>query len=240
MLYGRMRMTKDNARIDAIVFDADGVLFNTEPLHMRAWENVLAAQGVRYDERFYLGWVGVPDEELAVYLTARHGPCADPSGYLEAKRAAVKDLVRRELAPFPGVTEALERFAGRVPLAVATSSPRALLDLMLEKTGLARFFDVTLAYNDVARSKPDPQIFELAVARLGANPERTAALEDSPTGVRAARAAGLLTVGVTSSFPAEELDGCAATFPTTAEACDWVAQRARLSAAAPAPLKENT
>lgn len=105
-----------------------------------------------------------------------------------------------------GARELLERLAGRVPLAVATNSPRAMLDAALATSGLADYFGVSVAADEVERPKPDAQLYLAAFDRLGAHPRSGVALEDSATGVTAARAAGAFVITVPSQ-PGKRLDG---------------------------------
>jgi HAD superfamily hydrolase (TIGR01509 family) len=217
--------------LEAVVFDMDGVLFDTEPVHMRAWREILAADGLLYDDAFFADWIGIPDEDLGAWLAERHPAGGGAEGFLARKRARFRAIVEAELTAFAGLAPWLERLAAAVPLAVATSSQRADLELMLEKTGLAPYFRATCTHNDVAEHKPHPAPYLLAAQRLGVAPERCAAVEDSPSGVAAARAAGMLTLAVSSAFEPAALAAADEVFPATVAACRWLAPR--LGAGAP-------
>lgn len=205
-----------------VVFDMDGVLFDTEPIHMRAWQEGLRAFGIYYDEEFFGKWVGIPDEDLGDWLEKNHGK-GEHQGFLNIKRGIFRDMVRAELMPFEGVTEALEKVAATgIKMGVATSSQRTDLDLMLEVTNLGHFFSADTCYNDVIRHKPHPDPYLECTRRLGVDANTCAALEDSPSGVKAAKAAGMLTLAIRSTFDDSVLAEADKRFNTTPEGCEWL------------------
>lgn len=204
-----------------IIFDMDGVLFDTEPIHMRAWQAVLAEAELQYDDAFFRQWVGIPDEDLGAFLEDTHAP-EGPWGFLNRKRTAFQELVHAELTPPAGLPEALARLAAHLPLAVATSSQRHDLELMTRLAGLSHLFGATCAHGDVSHHKPHPEPYRTAAARLGVRPDGCAALDDSPSGVASAKAAGMLTLGIATTFPPAELAAADRVFDTTVEACHWL------------------
>ncbi|MFH0911917.1 MAG: HAD family phosphatase [Planctomycetota bacterium] len=214
---------KQKRAIRAVVFDMDGVLFDTEPMHIRAWQKGLASFGHAYKADYFLQWVGHSDEALATSLAEAHGRMDLRDAYLVAKRREMHFLAQQELKPFPGVLDAVQGLSRRVPLGVATSSQRSELEYMLSLTNLAPFFRATVAYNDVAEHKPHPEPFLAVARRLGVPASACAALEDSPNGVRAAREAGMTVLAVTSTFSADALAEADRSFAATAEACAWLA-----------------
>ncbi len=209
--------------IDAIVFDMDGVLFDSEPVHMDSWRDALRRHGIKADALDFTPWIGVPDRDLSAHLdTAYPDPDGTTGRYLAGKREAFRRIASERLVPFAGLAEVLARCVAVWPLGVATSSRRDELALLLAKTGLAEHFRATCAYEDTEGHKPDPAPYRLAAERLGVAPERCAAVEDSPDGVAAARAAGMLTLGVTSSFDAGRLAAADRVFARTIDACGWL------------------
>jgi HAD superfamily hydrolase (TIGR01509 family) len=188
---------------EAVVFDCDGLLLDTES----RWSVGEIALFARYGRSFGL-------EEKRVLLgtaaTAAAGVLErllDQPGRGRELVHELVELVATEISharPLPGARELVGALRGRVPIAVASNSPRRLLDLALGASGLGPF-DATLAGDEVAHGKPAPDLYLEACARLGALPSRAAALEDSPTGVAAARAAGLYVIGV-PSLAGTELD----------------------------------
>jgi len=183
----------------AVIFDCDGLLLDTES----AWSR---AEAVLYDRRGHVFTLAHKRELLgtsgarARAIIERH---LGAPGEGEALMAELHELVFAEAArsapPQPGATELLGALRGQgVPVGVASNSPAAFVDLALRVAGLHGAFDVVVTADMVERPKPAPDVYEAACRALGAPPQRAVALEDSPTGVAAARAAGLFVVGVPS------------------------------------------
>lgn len=185
----------------AIIWDMDGVLVDSGDLHYQAWREVARdALGIeltreRFDEMF-----GKDNEGVLVELMER-----EPTPLEVERIAGQQDARYRELA-ITGVKEVPGAFAllracaaAGWQQAVATSAPRVTLDLILDRFDLAVWFPVRVSTDDVPQSKPNPAIFELAAARLGVERERCVIIEDSLNGVRAARAAGMRCLAVTTT-----------------------------------------
>jgi HAD superfamily hydrolase (TIGR01509 family) len=210
-----------------VVFDLDGVVADSEPLHVRAWVQVLGGLGVglqEIGEQSLAAWVGMPDLEIVGGLLQRFGLPQNAGQLLDAKRAAYRALVPEALAAFPGVSEELASWDG-VPLAMATATPRREAELMLRTLGLSRVFRVLVTGDEVRRPKPAPDCYLQAASLLGLDPTRCAAVEDAPHGVRAAREAGMHVLGVTTSYPAQRLGEAHRLFPTVPQAIRWLKQR---------------
>ncbi len=185
----------------AVLFDMDGLLVDSEPLWFEVESEVMARLGGRWDASDQEALVGGSLERTVSYLLARAVRPASPEDvgrWLVDTMAAV--IGSADLAILPGALELLTevRTAG-MPHALVTSSERKIMDAVLARTGLS--FAVTVCAEDVRASKPDPEPYLLAAARLGADPRHCVALEDSPNGVAAAEAAGCLLVAVPSLTP---------------------------------------
>lgn len=209
-------------RWDAIIFDMDGVLFDSESLHCRAWLDTMSGFGHQVSEASVMAYVGKACRDLALHYQENMAPRRPWQEYLEGKRSAYQNLVRKELVPFAGLPETLDRLARKLPLGLATSSERQDVELMLAVGGVRRFFGAVVTHEDVAMHKPHPEAYLLAASRLGADPLRCVALDDSPTGIASAKAAGMLTLGIASTFPREMLSGSDLCFASTMEACRWL------------------
>ena len=234
----------------AIIFDMDGVLVDSEPLHTRAWEQVFGVLGEPLGTRWFERWIGIADRLLAAEWAPRLNPPLAPADLVARKRAALRVLLQSELRAFPGVVEGVAAIRARLapgngqalppavarqplaaaaghglspPLAVATSSARSEAELCLTVTGLRDSFPVVLSGDDVARLKPAPDLFLAAAAALGRPPATCWVIEDSRPGVAAARAAGCRVLAVTHTHPAADLAAAAErVFPTTAAAIAWL------------------
>ena len=206
----------------AIIFDMDGVLFNSEPLHIRAWQAAIAPLGHSFASEWYLPWIGIPDWQLAEYLQREFAVAASECDLLAQKREHYLRITTTELHAFDGLLEGLRGLSALgIPLAVATSSNREFCRHTLSCTGLLNFFPVCVAAEDVTRHKPAPDPYLRAAELLAVPAGKCTVIEDSPAGVRAARAAGCIVLAVTSSHPADTLHEADHIFPTTAAALQW-------------------
>lgn len=197
----------------AVVFDFDGVIANTEPLHLKAAQDVLQEERIPLTaDDYYARYLGFDDAGLlrAVCEAAGRRVTTDAvRDLVERKARVVQRLIDDGLVLFAGARECIERCARRVPLAIASGALRGEIEGILERTGLRAAFDTIVGAEDTPRTKPAPDPYALAVARLRERhgPELTAdncvAIEDSQWGVESARAAGLRCVAVTHTYPAE-------------------------------------
>jgi len=181
----------------AMIFDLDGVLIHSMPLHVLAWERYLRGLGIQaadVERRMH----GKRNAELVCDLISDQLSEEVIFGHGAAKERLFREMVLEagvEKHRIPGVMEFLERHAG-VPKAVGSNAEPANIDFVLDRLGLRRFFEVTVNGLEVSRPKPFPDIYLEAAARLKASPRDCIVFEDSPTGVDAARAAGMRVVGV--------------------------------------------
>jgi len=207
--------------IRAVVFDLDGVLADSEGLHILAWEEIAGHYRIPGTRMPLHEWIGYPDTEICKDVVREHGLAIRPEDLLEHKRRIFRRLVTERLTPIPGSVEAL-REIDSIPLAVATSSSRTEAELMLRILDIIDRFRVIVTSNEVERSKPYPDSYLLAVQMLDVPPGHCVAIEDSISGVHSAREAGLTVLAVTNSVPAGRLGEADRIFPSTAEAVRWI------------------
>lgn len=183
--------------VDAVVFDCDGTLADSEPLSRRSWEVVLARYGHALTEADFAAMVGRSYAQAHAEIAGRIPslPRAEP---LWAELAEIMfGLIETRLRPFDDAVSTVRLLADLgVPLAIASSSPRSRVDAILRRLGLAHLFAVTVAGDEVRNAKPAPDPFLAAAARLGVPAVRCLAIEDSPAGVASAKAAGMRTIAV--------------------------------------------
>jgi len=183
--------------MEAVILDMDGVLVDSEGLQLEAANAVLARFDVRLSEEENARYLGMDDQAFFAALRETFGLDASVDDLAAAREAEMVALIMKGVVPRPGVPELIVGLKMRgYPLALASSSPRAVVDTMLEELGLSRSFDTVIAGNDVTRGKPAPDIFLLAARRLGVDPGKCLVFEDSLHGVAAARAAGMTPVAV--------------------------------------------
>jgi sugar-phosphatase len=184
--------------IEAIVFDMDGLLIDSEPLWQRAEIEIFAGVGIRLDAELCLRTRGRKIDEVVAYWYAQ-APWRSPSRR-EVRDAVVErvaELVAARGAPKPGVEHALDFFAERaLPIALASSSPYRLIDAVLARLRIAERFAALHSGEEERLGKPDPAIFLGAARKLAVAPARCLAFEDSPGGVASAKAAGMRCVAV--------------------------------------------
>jgi HAD superfamily hydrolase (TIGR01509 family) len=191
--------------VDAIIFDMDGVLVDSEPLHTRATTLLLAECGLDWDERESAEYIGLTDLESFAALTLRHGLAGDPVDLAArwAKRTIV--LLQQHARPLPGVPAvplALRERGYR--LALASSSRPPVIEATLEAIGARRLFEVIVSGAEVPRGKPSPDVFLEAARRLNVSPARCLVIEDSRHGVTAARAAGMRCLAIPCTTTAHQ------------------------------------
>ena len=181
----------------AVVFDMDGVLVDSEPLHFRAVREILASHHATYTERDNQAFFGATDAELFRILRIIHNLEPGTEALVREKTDALVRLIRAEPRPLPGVPEIPRRLRGQgVPLGLASSSVRPLIDATLDVLGLADCFAAIVSGEELLRGKPAPDVYLLAARRLGVAPAACLAVEDSRNGVLAAKAAGMACVAI--------------------------------------------
>jgi HAD superfamily hydrolase (TIGR01509 family) len=204
---------------DAVIFDMDGVLIDSEPLHYDALHRVLAADGYDYTREENEQFLGTTTEAMFAVLISRHGLPRAVDEYAQRYEAAVLGLLQQPRPPQPGVAElvAFARAHG-MRVGLASSSKRTWIEATLHALSLSGAFDATVSGDDVSQGKPDPAIYLLAAHRLGVTPDRCVAIEDAPNGVRSARAAGMQVIGVRTAYTAHlRLDGVLCTVDSLAD-----------------------
>jgi len=181
---------------EAVAFDLDGVLVDSEQVWNEAKRELVERSGGRWREEATTKMLGMSSPEWSRYLHDELAVPLDPEEINDAVVARILELYRERLPLLPGAVEAVRRFAERWPLALATSSNREVIDLFLELSGLGGAFEATVSSEEVERGKPAPDVYLEALSRLGVAPARCAAIEDSSNGLRAAAAAGTAVVAV--------------------------------------------
>ena len=184
-----------------MIFDCDGVLVDSESASAAAWRAALARFDYHIDAVTFAGFVGTTDRALAVAFAARVG--AGVEEVLNAAEEEMRLIAGQGLDAFPDALALVQRLA--VPVGVASNSDRWRLEVMLSAAGVRALFDVTVAGDEVAKPKPAPDVYLRVAALLGINPGDCVVIEDSPTGVVAARAAAMRVVAVRRGHFADDV-----------------------------------
>jgi HAD superfamily hydrolase (TIGR01509 family) len=181
----------------AVIFDCDGTLVDSEPLARRAWAEGLAPYGYAIADAEYQGLVGLPFERTHAFFAERVPGLPPADAFWAGYAGTLFALIDGELEPFTDALDTVRDLRARgLRLAVASSSPRARLDRTLARAGLDGAFPVSVAGDEVAHGKPAPDMFLAAAGRLGVAPAACVVIEDSPPGVAAGLAAGMRTIAV--------------------------------------------
>jgi HAD superfamily hydrolase (TIGR01509 family) len=210
--------------LHGLVLDFDGVIVNSEPLHLRAFQEVLAAEGAGLSaQEYYDRYVGLDDAAMFRAFAVDQG-LAGGDGWVErsiaAKTARMQALLRAGSPLFAGAAAHIRELARTVPVAVASGALRHEIEQVLEEAALVNCFDAIVAAGDTLRGKPAPDPYARAVELLARatgepiDPRRVVAVEDTLQGLASARAARLRTIAVTTTYPAEAVRGADAVVGT--------------------------
>jgi len=200
----------------AVVFDFDGVIANSEPLHFRGFRDVLAGEGIELSEAdYYARYLGYDDAGAFLAVAADRGVSLRSAQLVElVRRKAIRleELERDHSVLFPGAADVIRQLAARCPLAIASGAIRPEIERVLRREGLSVHFQTIVAAGDTPVSKPAPDPYARAVELLSAAtgialaPGECVAIEDSRWGLESARAAGLRTIAVAHTYPADALE----------------------------------
>jgi len=191
--------------VEAVIFDLDGVLIDSEHVWDEVREQLVRERGGRWHGRAQTDMMGMSSTEWSRYMH-------DVIGLAESPEEINAEVVRRMLARYEddlplvdAAVDAVRRLARAFRLGLASSSNRPLIDVVLAASGLAPFFEATVSSEEVPRGKPAPDVYQEAARQLGVDPGRCAAIEDSGNGIRSAHAAGMHVVAIPNSrYPPRE------------------------------------
>lgn len=179
----------------AYLFDCDGTIADSMPLHFKAWKKTLAEWNCEFEEELFYEWGGMPVAEIISTLNARGG-LNMPVEIVARRKEELYFEFLPQLKPVPEVLEHIRTEHGRIPFGVVSGSTKESVTASLVTLDLLDRFDTMVCAGDYTKSKPDPEAFLLAAARLGVAPERCLVFEDTDMGIQAAQAAGMASVKV--------------------------------------------
>jgi HAD superfamily hydrolase (TIGR01509 family) len=202
--------------LKAIVFDFDGVVVDSEPVHYRAFMELGKGLGIAFDYEYYLRhYIGFDDRDAIRAMLIGAGKPPEDGHIAELcrqKQAVFERLVGQGAAAIPGAVELIDEAHGQIPIAVGSGATTLDIELMLESLGRRDRFEVIVSADHVKRSKPDPATYRMAVEQLAdkhpgqdLTPGDCLAIEDTAAGIESARGAGLMTLGVATTGPASSL-----------------------------------
>jgi HAD superfamily hydrolase (TIGR01509 family) len=190
---------------EAVVFDLDGVLLQSEEVWDAVRERYVRERGGRYDEEVQRAMMGMSAPEWSRFLHEEAGVPEDHDTINSEVAQRMLDAYRRELPLLPGAVDAVRRAADAFPLALASSSNRAVFEKVLELAGIEDCFRATVSAEEVERGKPAPDVYLEAARRLDVAPDACTAVEDSHAGIRSAKSAGMRVVAIpNAAYPPDE------------------------------------
>lgn len=192
---------------DAVIFDCDGTLVNSMPLHFEAWCEALAKFGAAniFQEDVFYAMGGRPTKDIVVELNAEYGLKLDPEAVAYAKREAfLKKLDRVDV--IEEIVEFARALQGKVPMAIATGGTHLVIEKTLQAAGIIELFDEVVTADEVKVGKPAPDVYLKAAELLGVDPSRCLAFEDAPAGIMAAQCAGMEVVYVPAPMVTSDHD----------------------------------
>ncbi|EMI42412.1 HAD family hydrolase [Rhodopirellula sp. SWK7] len=195
--FNELRWWQDDLseRFDALIFDCDGTLTDSMPLHYRAWRDTLLARGVEFPEPRFYSMGGMPTDKIIDILCGEQNVSVDVDATAQAKEDAFEELMG-ELQPLQIVCDCAARHRGQMPMAVASGGIRPIVERQLKQIEMLDWFGAIVTSEDTELHKPEPDAFLLAARLLDVNPTRCLVFEDSPLGFDAACRAGMQFVDV--------------------------------------------
>ncbi|KHN51079.1 HAD family hydrolase [Aeromonas hydrophila] len=178
---------------DALIFDMDGTLVDSMPLHLDAWEETSAEFGLPFDRAQLNEFGGIPTRKIVAILAEQHGLDIDVDAFTRRKVALYLEHIDK-VSVFPAMWELVKRCHGKVPMGIGTGSSREHALHILKNTGLDAYIPVLVSADDIDNHKPHPDTFLKVAELLGANPANCLVFEDTQIGLQAGRAAGMETV----------------------------------------------
>ena len=181
--------------ISALIFDCDGTLTNSMPIHYVCWRKTMARHGIEFDEERFYALGGMPSDKIVSLLAGEAGVLLNAAAVAADKEQAFLETLHL-LEPIPAVVEIARKHRGKKKMAVASGGFRHVVDKQLGQIGVLEWFDAIVTAEDTSRHKPEPDVFLEAARRLGVPPAHCEVYEDSDLGVEAARRAGMHCVDV--------------------------------------------
>ena len=193
-----------------VIFDMDGVICHTNPFHSKAFKVFFEKRGIypteaEFEQHMYGKW----NSYIFSHFLKREIHGEELAAFEEEKEGLFREIYHPHIEPIPGFMDFIEKLSkDGIKLGVATSAPRKNMDLILGGLGIEEIFSSRLSSENVAKHKPDPEVYLTSMANLSADPERTIVFEDSYSGITAGKAAGCKVIGVLTSHRVEDLPTC--------------------------------
>lgn len=192
--------------VRAVIWDMDGVIVNTGPYHCRSWQYVFKKQGINFTEEDFQHIFGQRNDNIIRKTLERDLNQAEVDAIAQDKEEFFRRIVKQDLKAFPGVTDLLQVLKNNsIAAAIASSAPMENIQLILNELGLEDYFQAIVYGREVSEGKPSPQGYLLAAQKLGVKAQNCIGIEDAVAGVTAINRAGMSSIAITNTHPAERL-----------------------------------
>jgi beta-phosphoglucomutase family hydrolase len=194
------------AEIKAVIWDMDGVIADSGPYHLSAWQEIFGKRGVKFTAQDFQHSFGMRNDSIIRKTLGKELSRAEIDAIAREKETTFRRLAGRRIKPLPGALELMRSLKDNgFSMAIASSTPVENMELVTGTLGIADCFQALVNGGDVTEGKPHPQVFLLAAQRLGLKPENCAVIEDAVAGVKAAKRAGMACLAVTNTHPVQKL-----------------------------------
>jgi beta-phosphoglucomutase family hydrolase len=185
--------------VKGLVFDCDGTIADTMPLHYKAWVAVTGAHGVDFPEALFYEMAGIPTHRIIEILNQRHG-CSMPVSETAGRKDALFEEMIPQVSVIEPVVKLVRQYHGKLPMAVASGGTRGVVTKTLQALNLLDYFQTLVTADDVKHGKPAPDIFLEAARRIGIRPGDCCGFEDAELGLQAIRAAGMIAIDIRPAY----------------------------------------
>jgi beta-phosphoglucomutase family hydrolase len=189
----------------AVIWDMDGVLVDSASFHFAAWQEVFSKRGVKFTEEDFIGFFGSRNDFIVRNVLGQNIPEEDIKKITQEKELEFRDKIKGKVKLLPGVSTLLDMMRGNLKMALVSSAPKENIDLVTRELNMEEYFDYVVSGHEVMESKPSPEVYSLAAQKLETNPKNCLVIEDSPLGVKAAKAAGMKCLAVNHSHPQQDM-----------------------------------
>jgi len=194
------------SKTKAVIWDMDGVIADTAPYHLKAWQEVFQKRGVKFTEDDFRRHFGPRNDTIIKNTLGDKVSQDEIEAMANEKEESFRRRIGQNIKPLPGVIELLRSLKEhRFKMALASSAPMENIQLLTRSLGISSYFQPIISDEDVTEGKPSPQVFQLAAQKLEAEPENCIVIEDAITGVTAAKRAGMHCLAVTTTHPGHSL-----------------------------------
>jgi len=212
---------RHSSRYRGILFDLDGVVADSEPFHVQAWIHTCKEYNIHLSPSWFNDWIGRSGIELSSFLIKEYNIPITVRNFILRQHEHFLKLIDGHFSCFPGLKEELELLPGSVPRGIVTSGTRYLAERVIRRLELDSILPLLVTIEDVVLPKPAPEAYTKAVEILDLDPAECLVVEDSPSGIKAAHAAGCYVLGVTNTHSCDYLEEADRVLHTSAEALAW-------------------